>query len=82
MFDDGLIKSRAEYDANWEFPAGRAREWDVGYIRSASPQWDDKNSYGENLEDLYPHFALSPRSQTLFDETALRICGRPWPADR
>ena len=57
-FDDQAVSDRVEYQSQWKFPSGGAREWNIGYIRSTRD--DSKNSYGTNLTDLYSLLKTAP----------------------
>ena len=58
VFDDGAFIKRVEYEAAWKNPAGSARDWNIGYIRST--RREDLNSYGASLEDLFGLIQSAP----------------------
>jgi hypothetical protein len=57
-FDDNAVTDLAEYQKSWQTPAGSARTWDIGYIRSATSQ--NLNDYGENIDDLFRIIKQAP----------------------
>lgn len=61
VFDDGKKLNQAERDLymnTWKNPEGTAREWNIGYIRSAT---DERlNHYGESPKDLYEIIKKAP----------------------
>lgn len=50
FFSDGATVRKEDYLKNWASPAGSARKYNVGYIRSVNEE--KLNTYGENFGDL------------------------------
>ncbi len=53
FFNDGVFlqdQAYQQYVQQWRAPEGSQREWNVGFIRSASEP--ERNVYGESFEDL------------------------------
>jgi mono/diheme cytochrome c family protein len=61
VFDDLSTADRAAYEAAWRAPAGAGREWNVGYIRSASSPGG--NVYGSTLADLSRIIRTAPEAK-------------------
>ena len=60
-FDDGVQKNFAEYASYWKGTPVPGKEWNVGFVRSAT---DPKlNDYGTTLEDLAAIMQTAPEAK-------------------
>lgn len=64
VFDDFAQSKRATYEAPWKATANSSRAWNIGYIRST--QFDDRNTYGSNLDDLFTMLKQAPEVKQCF----------------
>ena len=68
-FDDNVIIPRQNYENEW-LSSSDQRKWNIGYIRST--EFDDKNSYGESVDDLYEIIRTAPEVKQCIVKRAIQ----------
>ena len=60
-FDDNASTETDEYNKAWLAPAGSARKWNIGFIRSSTRE--SLNAYGSEMEDLFRIIQTEPEAK-------------------